>query len=107
MYRIELSREAIGNLKALTARQRSMVVEQIKVQLMHQPLTQTTNRKPMRKNPLGRWELRAQDLRVYYKVEEAPDPTVVITAVGLKIGNAVWIGGKRWQNEDFGYQESQ
>ncbi len=46
----------------------------------------------MRPNPLAPWELRIGQLRVYYDVEEEPDPVVVILAVGIKVRNRVWIG---------------
>lgn len=48
----------------------------------------------MRPNSLADWELRIGDLRVYYDVEETPDPVVYIQAVGIKERNEVRIGGK-------------
>lgn len=61
-------------------------------QLLHQPTIETRQRKPMRPNPVAPWELRVGDLRVYYDVEETPEPVVFIRAVGLKERNRVWIG---------------
>jgi len=46
----------------------------------------------MRPNPIAPWELRIGGLRVYYEVEELPDPKVVILAVGVKERNKVRIG---------------
>lgn len=46
----------------------------------------------MRPNPVAPWELRIGNLRVYYDVEEEPEPTVVILAVGKKERNRVRIG---------------
>jgi hypothetical protein len=46
----------------------------------------------MRPNPVAPWELRAGNLRVYYDVEEAPEPVVFIRAVGIKERNRVRIG---------------
>ena len=40
------------------------------------------------------WELRIGNLRVYYDVEEDPEPSVYIRAVGAKEGNRVRIGRK-------------
>lgn len=46
----------------------------------------------MRPNPLAPWELRIGSLRVYYDVEEEPEPTVFIRAVGVKQRHRVLIG---------------
>ena len=46
----------------------------------------------MRPNPLAPWELR-----VYYDVEETPEPKVLIRAVGLKERNRVRIGMKEFE----------
>ena len=59
-YRIEYSPATHEQLPALTARQRSLVVDSVDNQLK--------NRKPMRPNPLAPWELRVEELRVYYDV---------------------------------------
>lgn len=63
-------------------------------QLMYQPTVETRNRKLMRPNPLAPWELRIGDLRIYYDVEEEPEPVVYINAVGLKERNQVLIAGE-------------
>ena len=47
----------------------------------------------MRPSPVAPWELRIGDLRVYYDVEEAPEPVVSVLAAGIKEGNQVRIGG--------------
>jgi hypothetical protein len=46
----------------------------------------------MRPNPVAPWELRTGNLRVYYDVEEEPEPVVFIRAVGIKERNRVRIG---------------
>jgi len=56
------------------------------------PTVETRNRKPMRPNPMAPWELRIGILRVYYDVEEEPEPVVRIHAVGIKQRNRVRIG---------------
>ena len=55
---------------------------------------ETPNRKPLRPNPLALWELRIGDLRVYYDVEEDPEPQVAIVAIGIKRRNRVYIAGE-------------
>jgi mRNA-degrading endonuclease RelE of RelBE toxin-antitoxin system len=46
----------------------------------------------MRPNPLAPWELRIGGLRVYYDVEDEPEPVVYIRAIGIKERNTVRIG---------------
>ena len=48
----------------------------------------------MRPNPLAPWELRIGNLRVYYDVENDPEATVLVLAVGRKERNRVYIGGE-------------
>jgi hypothetical protein len=46
----------------------------------------------MRPNPIAPWELRVGILRVYYDIEEQPEPRVTVLAVGRKLRNRVVIG---------------
>ena len=62
--------------------------------LTHQPTVPTRNRKRLRDNTLANWELRIGDIRVYFDVEEAPEPVVTICAVGVKARDRVLIGGE-------------
>jgi mRNA-degrading endonuclease RelE of RelBE toxin-antitoxin system len=78
----------------LTARQRAIVFDAVDEQLGNQPAVETRNRKPMRPNPVAPWELRIGDLRVYYDIQEEPEPRVTIVAVGIKVRNRVRIGGE-------------
>lgn len=91
-YQIEYSPDAEDHLKALTARQQAIVLDMVEEQLIYQPTVETRNRKPMRPNPIAPWELRIGNLRVYYDVEEDPEPEVYIRAVGVKERNRVRIG---------------
>ncbi len=76
----------------MTARERAVVQASVVRDLSHEPAKETRNRKAMRRNPLAPWVLRIGDLRVYYDVEETPEPTVWVRAVGVKEGNRVRIG---------------
>jgi len=91
-YRIEYSPETEDHLRARTARQQTIVLDAIDKQLSREPTAQTRNRKPMRPNPIAPWELRIGNLRVYYDVEEEPEPVVYVRAVGVKQRNRVRIG---------------
>lgn len=91
-YRIEYSPEAEDHLRALTARHRSIVLNAVEEQLVHEPTVETRNRKPMRPNPIAPWELRIDPLRVYDDVQENPEQIVKVRAVGIKERNQVRIG---------------
>ena len=92
-YEIEYSNDAIDHLRHLTARQRSILFDAVDEQLANQPNVETRNRKLMRPNPLAVWELRIEDLRAYYDIDESKQ-LVIINAIGIKRGNIVWIGGE-------------
>ena len=96
-YTIEYSPETIAHLAVLTARQQAIVLDTVDRQLRFQPTLETRNRKPMRPNPVAPWELRIGSLRVYYDVEDEPEPIVLIRAVGLKVRNRVRIGDEEVQ----------
>ena len=91
-FSIEYSPETDKHFRALTARQRSMVLDTVDRQLADQPMTETRNRKRMRPNPLAPWELRIGDLRVYYDIQDIPVPKVFIRAIGIKRRQRVFIG---------------
>lgn len=91
-YQIEYSDAAIEHLKVLTARQQRIVLDAVDRQLQYEPLVETRNRKPMEPNSLATWELRVDNLRVYYNVEGENIYIVYIQAVGVKIRNRVRIG---------------
>ena len=79
-------------MRTLTPLQRASVLDGVERNLKHQPTVEARNRKPMRPNPVAPWELRLGRLRVYYDVEEADDPVVVVLAVGIKQRERVRIG---------------
>ena len=87
-YEIEFAKRAIGNLRGLTARQRSLVLNRVREELALEPLVQTRNRKRLRTNPVAPWELRLGNLRVYYDVYGS---VVTVEAVGVKIRERVQI----------------
>jgi len=94
LYRIEYSPDAEDHLRALAARWQAIVLDAVDEQLLHRPTAVTRNRKPMRPNPIAPWELRIGHLRVYYDVQEDPEPVVWIRAVGVKERNRVRIGSE-------------
>ncbi|HZY31733.1 MAG TPA: type II toxin-antitoxin system RelE/ParE family toxin, partial [Candidatus Methylomirabilis sp.] len=78
----------------LTARQRAIVLNAVKVQLQYEPLRETPTRKPLRPNPVAPWELRVGALRVFYEVDAREPDLVNVLAIGIKRGNRLIVAGK-------------
>jgi mRNA-degrading endonuclease RelE of RelBE toxin-antitoxin system len=93
-YTVEFAQSVEGHFRALTARERTTVFDAIGRQLLHEPLTETRHRKPLRPNPIAPWELRVGQLRVFYEVAGAESGVVRILAVGRKRRNVLMIGDK-------------
>ena len=82
------------HLRALTARDRTTVVDAIDERLSFEPAQGTRHRKRMDDNSLDAgFELRVGALRVYYDVDER-EHIVNVLAIGLKDRNRVLIGGE-------------
>ena len=96
-YEIEFADTAIAHLAALTAGERSTVIDAIESLLSHEPLLETRNRKFLRPNPIASWELRVGALRVFYDVASLGTATasvVRVLAVGKKVRDVLRIGGR-------------
>jgi hypothetical protein len=68
-YRIEFVEQADEQIGALTAYRRVRLLDAIEKQLLNEPSLETRNRKPMHpdKKPfIAPWELRVDNMRVYY-----------------------------------------
>lgn len=95
-YRIELTKKAMADIAALKVFDRKRVVDGIEAQLVNEPAVETRNRKRLRPNGLAEWELRIGIFRVFYDVPGTND-VVKVVAVGYKVGNALYIQGKRFE----------
>ncbi len=93
-YEIRFAASVKRQLRHLSAHQRTLVLNAIEIQLVYEPLAETTNRKPLRPNPIAPWELRVGDLRIFYEVSTETPATVNILAVGRKDGNILRIAGE-------------
>jgi mRNA-degrading endonuclease RelE of RelBE toxin-antitoxin system len=96
-YTVEFAESVEDHLRALTARDRTTTLAAIDRQLVHEPLKETRNRKPLRPNPIAPWELRIGELRVFYEVVGSDTGVVRVLAVGRKRRNTLMIGGKEIQ----------
>jgi mRNA-degrading endonuclease RelE of RelBE toxin-antitoxin system len=69
MFEIELTVEAIEDLRLFSKRRDQRgIIDALKEQLKHQPSRETRNRKKLRPNQLGEWELRVDKFRVFYDI---------------------------------------
>ncbi len=94
MYEIEFTPEAKDDLKALRKFEQQTIIAGIETQLRHEPAVETRNRRRLRPNDVAEWELRLGKYRVFYNVEE--HILIVSTeAIGFKVGNVLFIRGKR------------
>ena len=93
-YRIQLAASAKDHFSRLNARQQAIFLRAIKIQLQHEPLRDTRNKKRLRPNPLAPWELRVGALRVFYEIDADKSGLVNILAIGVKRENRLLIAGK-------------
>jgi mRNA-degrading endonuclease RelE of RelBE toxin-antitoxin system len=95
MFTIDLSDDALEELRQFRKRDSTIILDEIERQLTYQPNVETRNRKPLRAHPLGEWELRIDKFRVFYDID-IENETVLVKAVGVKIGNKLFIRGKEF-----------
>lgn len=93
-YKVGFEPQAIEHLQNLKAHERTRVIAEIEKQLVYQPTVVTAHRKRLRGDALYPWQLSVGYLRVYYEVSDEPEKLVSVTAIGIKIGNQLWIGGQ-------------
>jgi mRNA-degrading endonuclease RelE of RelBE toxin-antitoxin system len=96
-YEVEFAESVQEHLRALTARERALVLDAVENQLGHRPLAETRHRKPLRPNPIAPWELRIRHLRIFYEVAADEAGPVRILAVGRKDRNVLKIGDEEIQ----------
>jgi len=73
-----------------------LILEVVRRQLTYEPVTETPQRKRLRPNPLGPWELRIGNFRVFY-TPNIEAQTVSVGAVGIKEHNTLHVRGKVFQ----------
>ena len=74
-FRIEYAPATISHLKALTARQQSIVLDGVARYLSTDPMVETRNRKPMRPNALAPWELGSETSAYTLTSSSTPNPS--------------------------------
>jgi mRNA-degrading endonuclease RelE of RelBE toxin-antitoxin system len=94
VFEIKFTDDAKDDLRYFTKAHQSSILDAIEIQLRHQPAEETKNRKKLRENVVANYELRIDDVRVFYNVYE--DETIVdIIAIGWKEHSDLFIKGKK------------
>lgn len=96
MFQINFTPEALEDLQGFRAYEQRQIIQAIEEQLQYQPIQPTRNRKQLRPNNLGEWELRIDTFRVFYDVDEELS-VVKIEAIGYKEGNKLFIHGEEYE----------
>jgi len=94
-FHIRFTPRASDELRSFRKNEQKQILEAIKTQLPHEPLSLTRNRKKLRPNELAEWELRVGDFRVFYDVDES-EQVVSVRALGYKVGSRLMINGKEF-----------
>jgi mRNA-degrading endonuclease RelE of RelBE toxin-antitoxin system len=93
MFNIAWTASALHDLRFFEKREQRIIADGIDEQLLHEPLTKTRNRKPLRPNSLAKWEVRLGDFRVLYDASEETG-VVEIKGVGWKVHNKLYFRGE-------------
>lgn len=92
-FSLDMTDEAEEDLRHYKAFERKQIINDIQVQLTHEPRQETNSRKALRQNPIASWELRIGKYRVFYEIDDE-DRVVSVISVGHKEHNVLYIRGK-------------
>jgi len=95
MFRIELTPEAVEDLRLLRKFDQQQIIDAIERQLSDQAAQETRHRKRLRPNQLAEWELRVGDFRIFYDIDQ-DNEVVKIEAVGYKQGSKLFVHGQEY-----------
>lgn len=95
MYEIEYTPEAREDLNSFRKFEQKRILDEIDAQLQYEPNVETRNRKKPRPNDVAEWELRIDNVRVFYDVHETVK-IVKVEAIGYKRGNKLSIHGEEY-----------
>ncbi len=95
-FQILFTPRASDELRSFRKNEQRQIIEAIKTQLSHDPLSVTRNQKMLRPSELTEWELRIGEFRVFYDADEA-EQIVSVRALGHKKGSRLLINGKEFE----------
>jgi hypothetical protein len=100
-YLLRYDPVVLAHVAALPKKFHRLIQKEIEAQLLHEPLVETTNRKPLRQPAAfaAAWELRLgpnNGIRVFYRAT-SKSRLVRILAVGEKRGERLYIAGEEFE----------
>lgn len=96
-FEIDYTRTAASMVRSYRKYEQQIILDAVDEELQYEPTTETKKRKRLGENPLSTWELRVRKYRVFYDVGvEGKFGVVKIKAVGHKVHNKLYIGGKEF-----------
>ena len=98
LYKLIYSPVARSHLKVIDRKYYPLIRHEIETQLQFEPDVETRNRKPLKRLFImgGEWEIRfgpQNQFLVFYEVNRE-DSEVYILAIGIKIRDKLFLGGK-------------
>lgn len=94
MFEIEFTDRSLKDLEWFKKHEQNIILDGIEANLLHEPTTETRNRKHLRANNTAEWELRVSVYRVLYNVESEKVKIVNIERIALKQRNKYLFQGK-------------
>jgi mRNA-degrading endonuclease RelE of RelBE toxin-antitoxin system len=91
-FTVNITPSARADIRSFKVYEQRIIASGIRAYLTRDALVETDRRKLLEPNSLAPWELRIDNYRVFYDVE---DDTVHIIAVGHKDHNDLFIRGKK------------
>lgn len=96
MFKLIFTKSALKDLTYFKKAEQVLITDSTEKQLAYEPLAETKNRKPLRTNELGEWELRIEKYRVFYDTD-SEERSVKIKAVGWKKHNVLYIRNREFK----------
>ena len=95
-YLVKYALQTQDHLRAIEPKYRSLIREQVDLQLLNEPTQETRNRKPLRQPaPFdAEWEIRFgpdNRFRVLYEIDEV-NREILVLAIGVKENNRLIVG---------------
>src|SRR5688500_2588510 len=96
MFQISYTHSAREDILTFRKQEQTMIADRIEEHLIHQPNVETRSRKKLRPNQTAQWELRAENYRVLYDVDEI-EQRVEVKLVGRKVGAMLFVRGQEYR----------
>ena len=96
MFEIIYTHSAREDIWTFKKQEQTIIADSIEEHLRHQPDVETRNRKKLRPNLTAQWELRAENYRVLYDVDEI-EQKVEVKLVGRKVGAMLMVRGQEYR----------